>query len=94
MLPWLAQAVILGFMLLLPPVTRLLVGGSIGVLLALVPVTAFLVAVGGAGAPQAAGVMAVLLAAAWVAGVGWSAVAIRRRGAAGSRAPSASGGAG
>jgi hypothetical protein len=84
MLPWLAQAVILGFMLLLPPVTRLLVGGSIGVLLALVPVTAFLVAVGGAGAPQAAGVMAVLLAAAWVAGVGWSAAATaRRRGAAG-----------
>ena len=82
MLPWLAQAVILGFMLLLPPITRLLVGGSIGVLVALVPVTAFLVAVGGAGAPQAAGVMAVLLAAAWVVGVGWAAVAIRRRGSA------------
>jgi hypothetical protein len=94
MLPWLAQAVILGFMLLLPPVTRLLVGGSIGVLVALVPVTAFLVAVGGAGAPQAAGVMAVLLAAAWIAGVGWSAIAAWRRGTAGSSARSTTGGAG
>jgi DnaJ domain len=80
MLPWLAQAVILGLLLLLSPITRLLVGGSIAVLVALVPVTAFLVAVGGAGAPQAAGVMAVLLAAAWVVGVVWSVVSARRRG--------------
>jgi hypothetical protein len=90
MLPWLAQAVILGFLLLLPPVSRLLVGGSIGVLLALVPVTAFLVAVGATGAPQAAGVMAVLLAAAWVVGVGSAAAASRRRGAAASAAGAAS----
>jgi hypothetical protein len=79
MLPWLAQAVILGFLLLLSPITRLLVGGSIAVLVALVPVTAFLVAVGGSGAPQAAGVMAVLLAAAWVIGVAWSVATSWRR---------------
>jgi hypothetical protein len=73
LLPWLAQAAILGLLLLLPPLARLFVGGTIGVLLALVPVTAFLLVVGGGGAPQAAFVMSVLLAAAWLIGVAWAA---------------------
>ena len=79
LLPWLAQAAILGLLLLLPPLARLFVGGTIAVLLALVPITAFLLVVGAGGAPQAALVMAALLAVAWVAGVGWAAFAWRRR---------------
>ena len=75
MLPWLAQALILGLLLLLPPVTRILAGGSIAVLLALVPVTAFLIAVGGAGAEgnQAAIALSVFLGLAWLIGVAWAA---------------------
>lgn len=73
MLPWLAQAAILGLLLLLPPVARLLAGGAIAVLIALVPITAVLVAVGGGGAPQGGVVLAILLAVAWLVGVGWTA---------------------
>jgi hypothetical protein len=81
MLPWLAQAVILGLLLLLPPLTRILASGTIAVVVAVVPVTAFLLAVGGGGAPQAAPVMAVLLGIAWLLGVGWaSAMRVRRPG--------------
>jgi DnaJ domain len=79
LLPWLAQAAILGLLLLLPPVTRILAGGAVGVLLALVPITAFLVAVGGTGAPQAGTTLAVLLGIAWLLGVGWSTVSFRQR---------------
>ena len=73
LLPWLAQAAILGLLLLLPALSRLFVGGTIAVLLALVPVTAFLLVVGGGNAPQAAFVLSLLLAGAWLAGVGWAA---------------------
>jgi curved DNA-binding protein CbpA len=73
LLPWLAQAAILGLLLLLPPLARLFVGGTIAVLLALVPVTAFLLVVGGGNTPQAAFVLGVLLAGAWLAGVAWAA---------------------
>jgi curved DNA-binding protein CbpA len=79
LLPWLAQAAILGLLLLLPPIARLLAGGAIAVLLALIPITFFLLAMGGSGAPQAAPVMATLLAAAWLVGVAWSARALIRR---------------
>jgi hypothetical protein len=79
LLPWLAQAAILGLLLLLPPIARLLAGGAIAVILALIPITFFLLAVGGSGAPQAAPVMATLLAGAWLAGVAWSARASLRR---------------
>ena len=83
LLPWLAQAGILGLLLLLPPIARLLAGGSVAVLVALVPVTGFLVVVGAAGAPQAGFALAVLLAAVWLVGVGWAvAMAWRRRPAA------------
>ena len=73
LLPWLAQAGILGLLLLLPPLARLFVGGTIAVLLALVPVTAFLVVVGAGGAPQAAFALGTLLAAAWIGGVAYAA---------------------
>jgi len=73
LLPWLAQAAILGLLLLLPALARLLVGGTIGVLVALVPVTAFLLVVGAGGAPESAFALGALLAAAWIAGVAWAA---------------------
>jgi hypothetical protein len=79
LLPWLAQAVILGLLLLLPPVARVLAGGAIGVLFALVPLTAFLVAVGGTGAPQAGFALAFMLALAWLVGVAWAIALTRRR---------------
>jgi hypothetical protein len=79
LLPWLAQAAILGLLLLLPSIARLLTGGAIAVLFALVPITAFLLAVGASGAPQAGPTMAVLLGGAWLVGVGWSARTFRRR---------------
>jgi hypothetical protein len=74
LLPWLAQAGILGLLLLLPPVARLFAGGSIAVVLALLPMTAFLVVVGGSGEPEAGPALAVLLAVTWLLGVGWSIV--------------------
>lgn len=73
LLPWLAQAAILGLLLLLPPLARLLVGGTIGVIVALVPVTAVLVVVGAGGAPESALALGALLAAAWIGGVAWAA---------------------
>jgi curved DNA-binding protein CbpA len=73
LLPWLAQAAILGLLLLLPPLARLFVGGTIAVLVALVPVTAFLLVVGAGGAPQSAFALGALLAAAWLTGVAWAA---------------------
>jgi hypothetical protein len=79
LLPWLAQAGILGPLLLLPPLARLLAGGTVAVLLALVPVTAFLLVVGGAGAPEAGFALAFLLGVAWILGVAGSIVAARRR---------------
>jgi curved DNA-binding protein CbpA len=79
LLPWLAQAAILGLLLLLPPLARLFVGGTIAVLLALVPITAFLLVVGAGGAPQAGFALGALLALAWLGGVGWTAFGGRRR---------------
>ena len=79
LLPWLAQAAILGLLLLLPPLTRVLAGGAVMVLLALLPITAFLIAVGGTGAPQAGFALATLLGIAWLVGVGWSSMAFRRQ---------------
>jgi hypothetical protein len=73
LLPWLAQAAILGLLLLLPPLARLFVGGTLAVIMALVPVTAFLVVVGAGGAPQAAFVLGLFLALAWLTGVAWTA---------------------
>jgi DnaJ-like protein len=79
LLPWLAQAGILGLLLLLPALARLLAGGTMAVLIALVPVTAFLVVVGGAGEPEAGFALAFLLGIAWILGVAGSIIAIGRR---------------
>jgi len=79
LLPWLAQAGILGLLLLLPPLARLLAGGTVAILLALVPVTAFLLVVGGAGEPEAGFALAFLLGVAWILGVVGAIVAARRR---------------
>ncbi len=79
LLPWLAQAGTLGLLLLLPPLARLLAGGTVALLLALVPVTAFLLVVGGAGQPEAGFALVFLLGVAWLLGVGTSIVAARRR---------------
>jgi hypothetical protein len=78
LLPWLAQALILGLLLLLSPLTRLLAGGAIGVLVAIVPVTAFLVAAGAGRAPQSGPVLAALLGIGWLAGIAWTARELRR----------------
>jgi hypothetical protein len=78
MLPWLAQAVVLGLLLLLPPVARVLAFGTVAILVGLVPITAFLLAVGASGAPQAGPALAVLLATSWVVGVAL-AIAMRVR---------------
>ena len=79
LLPWLAQAGILGLLLLLPPLARLFAGGTVALVLALVPVTAFLLVVGGAGAPEAGFALAFLLGVAWTLGVAGAIVAARRR---------------
>jgi len=79
LLPWLAQAGILGLLLLLPPIARLFAGGTMAVLIALVPVTGFLVVLGAAGAPQAGFALAFLLALVWLLGVGSTVVIARRR---------------
>jgi hypothetical protein len=79
LLPWLAQAGILGLLLLLPALARLLAGGTVAVLMALVPVTAFLVVVGGAGEPEAGFALAFLLGIAWILGVAGSIIATGRR---------------
>ena len=80
LVPWLAQAAILGLLLLLPPLARWFVGGTVAVLLALVPVTALLLVIGAGGAPQAGFVLSVFLALAWLCGVGWAALGGRWRG--------------
>jgi len=78
LLPWLAQAGILGVLLLLPALARLLAGGTAGILVALVPVTAFLLVVGGAGQPEAGFALAFLLGVAWLIGIAGTIVSSRR----------------
>jgi hypothetical protein len=79
LLPWLAQAVILGLLLLLPPLARVLAGGAIAILAALVPLTFLLVAIGGTGAAQSGFALSFFLAIAWLAGVAWALAEVRRR---------------
>ena len=69
MLPWLGQVLLLGVLLLAPPLSRALAMGTLGVLIALVPITAVLVAFGGGFDPRGGPVLADLLAAAWLVGV-------------------------
>jgi curved DNA-binding protein CbpA len=70
LLPWLAQAAILGILLLIPALSRILAVGTLALLLVLFPLAGFFVAFGGAGQSEGAATLVVLLSAAWVAGVG------------------------
>lgn len=79
MLPWLAQAMILGLLLLLPALARILAVGTAAVLVALAPITAFLLAVGDGIAPQAGGALTVLLVTVWAVGVALAVAARSRR---------------
>jgi DnaJ domain len=79
LLPWLAQAGILGLLLLLPSIARVLAVGAVAVVLALVPITGFLVVVGASGAPEAGFALAFMLSIAWLGGVAWSMAMTRRR---------------
>ena len=74
LLPLLAQAGILGALLLLAPVTRILAGGAFAMLVAFVPLTLLLVVIGGSRALQAGFVPTILLVIAWLVGVGWAAI--------------------
>jgi hypothetical protein len=87
MLPWLAQAAILGLLLLLPPLARLLAGGAVAVVLALVPITSFLLVIGAAGEPQAGFALGTLLGLAWLAGVASAAALLSSRRRAGPSGP-------
>jgi hypothetical protein len=70
-LPWVAQAAIIGLLLLVAPLARILAAGAIGLLVGLVPGTGFVIALGGARSAAAAPVLAVILAIAWLLGVLW-----------------------
>jgi len=74
-LPWVAQAIILGVLLVIAPLTRILAVGAIATVLGLVPATGLVIAMGGARSSLAASVLAGALALAWLVGVGW---AVRR----------------
>ena len=70
-LPWVAQAVIVGLLLVAAPLSRIFAAGTVGLVIALVPATAFVIALGGAGSSAAAPVLAVVLAVGWLVGAGW-----------------------
>jgi hypothetical protein len=70
LLPWLAQAAILGILLLVPALSRILAVGTFALLLVLLPLAGFFVAFGGAGQSEGAVTLVVLLSLAWLAGVG------------------------
>ena len=70
-LPWVAQAVIVGLLLVAPPLARAFAAGTLGLLVGLLPATAFVIAFGGAGSAAAPPVLAAVLAIAWVIGAGW-----------------------
>ncbi|HYK94971.1 MAG TPA: J domain-containing protein [Candidatus Dormibacteraeota bacterium] len=73
LLPLLAQAGILGALLLFAPLTRILAGGAFSMLVAVVPLTLLVIAIGGIGALRAELAPAALLALAWLVGVAWAA---------------------
>ncbi|HLX34910.1 MAG TPA: DnaJ domain-containing protein [Candidatus Limnocylindrales bacterium] len=69
LLPWLAQAVIVGLLFLIPMLARILAAGTAAVVIAMVPLTGLLIAFGGSGEPAAPVILQALLAIAWIAGV-------------------------
>jgi hypothetical protein len=78
-LPWVAQAVILGLLLLIPALARVLAAGAVAIVLGLVPATALVIAFGGARSTAAGAVLGGALALAWLAGVGWGTWRLLRR---------------
>jgi DnaJ domain len=70
LLSWLPQAVILGVLLLAPPLARILAVGTIAIVLAILPLTGVLLAFGGGGQPEGSVALEALLAGAWLLGVG------------------------
>lgn len=78
LLPLLAQAGILGALLLFAPLTRILAGGAFSMLVAVVPLTLLVVVIGGVEALRNELAPAVLLALAWLLGVAWAAVRAAR----------------
>jgi hypothetical protein len=81
LLPWLGQVLLLGVLLLVPPLSRLLAMGTLAVLIALVPITSLLVAVGANFDPRGGPVLAILLVAAWLVGVAYGIASRARPGA-------------
>ena len=77
-LPWLAQAAILGLLLLVPELTKVLAGGALAVLVALVPIGVVLAVIGGTKAPQDGLAVAVLLGIPWIVGIVWAGRETRR----------------
>ena len=73
LLPWLAQALIVGLLLASPWLARLLGAGTVAAVVALVPGVGILTALGGASSAESGPVLAGWLALAWVAGVGLAA---------------------
>jgi hypothetical protein len=82
-LPWVAQAIILGLLLLVPVLARVFAAGTLGLLVGLVPATALVIALGGARSSAAPPVLGAVLIIAWLAGVGWG---LRRLGGSSMRA--------
>jgi curved DNA-binding protein CbpA len=78
LLPWLAQAFILGLLLLVPRLARILAVGAAGVVVAMVPLTGLMLAFGGSGDPQAPALLQTLVTVAWVIGVAVGVVGITR----------------
>lgn len=80
-LPWVAQAIIVGLLLVAAPLARVFAAGTVGLVVGLVPATGFVIALGGAGSSAAPPVLAAVLVTAWVIGAAWGArhvVAARR----------------
>jgi hypothetical protein len=71
-LPWVAQLLILGIVLAVPPLARVFAAGAIAVLAGLIPATALVIAAGGARSSLAGSVLGGALAIAWLLGVAWA----------------------
>lgn len=70
-LPWVAQAIIVGLLLIAPPLARAFAAGSLGLIVGLVPATGLVIALGGGGSSAAPPVLAAVLAIAWILGTAW-----------------------
>jgi hypothetical protein len=70
-LPWVAQAIILGLLLLIPLLARVFATGTLGLLVGLIPATGLVIALGGARSNAAPPVLGAVLAISWLIGLGW-----------------------